>query len=402
MELDVYKETPVSSSADAIWEMSQTHEYPLDIWGHYRQMTDFIDVVNYLRFVMTDEDPVTAKYGQRAMTWLGFAIPSLAYIAPSQTTDLSYFEHLVLFNGPADYLRTRYSYYGSDNVTLAHLALDAAFYRLISGRDTYDTRVDADPDDRLYGKIGFHELVEQLKNIIDANAASAQGVTALDTVRGRYDALPNLIVMMAFELHDRFFGTDYARYNVDILDFVEHEIQDPVTKLFFTSYETSYLGFPGEELSPQAHWCMDELSPAVNALALTFYNYFRPDVAREAYANFKILFNDQLLALTADDIAASFGGSYQSSLGAESEALFGALALAREMGDQEYFGILQDRLWEIGAPVMREGQIHFTQFGDAEAIMGMFLTFCRTHIPWKTLFEHDWETYYSYNCSVMH
>ncbi len=400
MQLDTVKETPVSSTADEIWSMPDNENYTLDIWGHYRQMTDFIDVVNYLRFVLTDEDPTTAKYGQRALTWLGFAMPSLAYTAPSQTTDLSYFEHLVLSNAPSDYLVNKYSYYGSENVSAAQLALDAAFYRLISGRDTYDTREGS--DDVLYGKVGFHELVDELKGVVEDNGQSAEGIPAIDTVRGRFEALPNLIAMMAFELHDRFFGTDYASMNADILDFVESNLRDDDTGLFYESYMTGRLGYEEEPLDSRSRWRTSELLPSVNALALVFYNHFNPEQAGRAWASFKERFGEELLGMTADDIATSFGKSFHTALGPSSEALFGALAAAREMDDEEWFGKLQDHLFEIGDVAMTEGQTHYRAFGDYEAYMGMFLTFARTHIPWKTLLENDWEASYSRNDSIMH
>lgn len=214
--------------------------------------------------------------------------------------------------------------------------------------------------------------------------------------------LPNLIAMMAFELCDKALGTSYSDVNGDILAFIEDKLQDPDTKLFYESYMTGKIGYEGENLDSRNFWTVSKLSASINALALTFYRYFDPDNAKIAWESFKDAFGDELLALTAEDVAPSVGASFYTSMGATAEGLFGAIAAAAEMEDEDFFGQLQGHVFEIGEPVMTEGSLHFDAFGDGEAIMGMFLTFARTHIPWQTLLEHDWENYFDVNESIMH
>ena len=72
------------------------------------------------------------------------------------------------------------------------------------------------------------------------------------------------------------------------------------------------------------------------------------------------------------------------------------------MNDKEFFGNLQDRLFEVGGPVIVEGSLHWTELGDDEEIVGFFIYFARSHQPWATLLDHDWETYYNWDFKRIH
>ncbi len=381
-----YKLTPVTSSADEIWNMPSTRDFSDDMWGHYRKMTDCLDIISYTGG-QKYFDPMSQK---QIMAWLGMAMPSLCYTNPYQTLDLTYFEHVVseYIPSPHGWLETIDYSNDSPNYLLCLRALSAAFYKLISGRAFHDG--------------DYHTVAKSIYSKIVENGMSTQGIYAIDTVKGQFEVLPNLMALMAFELHDKFFGTEYSEVKPRVLEFVNQVMRDSQTGLFYKMYQTGAIGYPGEpDIPSEFFWRTSNIEASVNALALIFYNYFEPEAAAVAWQSFKDTFAEEILSYGADEIGAT-GTNYYTPLASTSEAFLGAMAVAREMDDKEFFGKLQDRLFEVGEPVIVEGSTHWMSLGASEELVGFFIYFCRSHIPWATLFAHDWETYYNWDYNRIH
>lgn len=381
-----YNPTPVSSSADEIWDMPSTQDFSTDMWGHYRKMTDVLDIISYTGGNMYFD----AKSEKLIMAWLGFGMPSMCYTNPFQTLDLTYFEHVAstYIPSPHGWLDTVGVPKDSPTVELCNRALVAGFYKLISGRAFHDGN--------------FHATVKAVYNRIVENGMNAHAVTAIESEPGCFEVLPNLIALMAFELHDRFFGTDYSQIKPQVMQFIEGTMQDPQTKLFYESYRSGAIGYPGEPAITKGFaWRTEEIRASVNALALIFYHYFAPEAAEQAWASFKEMFAEQIAATDAEGIGA-VGTSFYTPFAESAEAFIGSMAAAKEMGDKDFFGALQDRLFEVGDPVIVEGQTHWMNLGDSEELVGFFIFFSRVHVPWKTLFEHPWQDYYNLDYKHIH
>lgn len=382
-----YKLTPVTSSADEIWDMPSTQDFSEDMWGHYRKMTDALDIVSYTGGKTYSYDPLALKL---IMGWLGMAMPSVCYINPNQTLDLTYFEHVVstYLPCPHGWLVTVDYPNDSSNVAQVFCALSNGFYRLISGRALHDG--------------DFHAAAKSIYSKIMKNGVSSQGIYALDTVSGRFEVLPNLMALMVFELHDKFFGTDYSQVKPQVMQFIDGVMRDEETGLFCEMYQTGYIGYPGEpDIASEFCWRTSTVSASVNALIMIFYSHFNAEGAASSWQAFKGAYASELLSYGAEEIGAP-GSNYYTPLASTSEAFLGAMAAAREMNDKEFFGNLQDRLFEVGGPVIVEGSLHWTELGDDEEIVGFFIYFARSHQPWATLLDHDWETYYNWDFKRIH
>ena len=376
---DMRYEVPVSSSADAVWKMEENRDFTKDIWAQYKGMADsFLDIINYMNGHSFD-DPYQSR---QAIAYLGYAMPSLAYICPYQTIDLSYYLNLVNINLPSRWLDDPLGFH-SENVLTIHRALAAGFYRMISGRDMYDGE--------------FHETAKKIYRKIIANGESVQEMFAIETVQARFDAYVNFLALMALELHDKQFGTEYSVVKPKVLSCIKKKLQDEKTGMFAESYQSGCFGYEGEIVSHRSTWATKLLKASVNGLALSTYHYFEPEEAERAWKNYEMKFTDELLALKAEDIADRLGGSYYTQLDVGSEDLFSAILAAREMEDKEYFKLLQDHLFAISSPTLSEGLIFFNNFGEEQHMLGHFLFFARTHVPWRKLMDHDWESYYGWD-----
>lgn len=361
--------------AREIWNMIDNAEYSDDIEAHYKGLLNYLDIIGY-RNGNSFDPPIITRH---AMAYLAFSMPSLAYVDPSRTRELSY-----NLNVACDYLDNpllvrRTERYNSDHMLLVEEGLSCAFYRLISGRKMWDE--------------DFHKYAEDIYNKIVKNSETDK-VWAINTLQGRFEVLPNAMALMIFELHDRFFGTDYSKIKQHVLDFMNDKLRDPKTGMYYECLLTGTLGYPNESIKEEHAWHPDILKPSVNGLALAFMNYFDPEGCWKAWANFKEYFMESLSSVQSEDICDAVGTSYLSQLAPSSEALLGAMLAAREMGDKEAFNMLQDRLVEIGKPKLAEGKIFYTELGSNQHLLGYFILFSRVHLGWKTLFEHPWEQFY--------
>ncbi len=369
----------VKVSAQDILNMMKTQEFTDDIEAQYKSSLYYMDLVNYRNCNSFDPQVIT----RQIFAYLGLALPSLAYTDPYRTRAVAYNMNLVCQDIKSPLLVSRISGFNSDNMLLIEEGLCCGLYRLVSGRKLYDTL--------------YHEYAQQLYDKFIFNAESGQKVCAIPTLTGRFQAMPNIMALMALELHDRFFGSDYMKIKDDVLAFINDKLRDPETGLYYEFYQTGALGYQNETIRPENAWHPTRLKASVNAFALPFIHYYEPKKTEEAWQTFKARFSDELLGITAADIATSLGQSYCSQLGPASETLCGAILAAREMGDEEYFAILQDHLLHISGAYISEGHIFYPNFGDNEHLVGHFLLFARTHVGWQRLFEHDWKTYYEYD-----
>ena len=379
MDMNLGFEIPVSSTAKDIWDMEKEQDYTRDIWGQYKYMIDYLDMVNYCNG-QTFDDRLQTRH---AIAYLGCAMPSLAYICPYQTTDLSYYLNLVNINLPSKFMKDVGSVFNADNMLLIQRTLAAAFYRLVSGRDMYDGE--------------FHANARAVYKRIVGNGLSAQDIYAIDTVQSRFEAFPNFMALLALELHDRIFGTEYSDVRKKVLSCIEDKLQDKETGLFYESYQTGYFGFEGEKINPKSTWVTHELKASVNGLALAFYHCFEPEKAERAWENYKRIFTEELMSFEAEDLADKLGDSLQTQLAGESEAYFSAMLAAKEMDDMEYFDMLQKNLFEKVKPTYSQGLVFFSSLGAGQHLMGHFILFARVHAGWKKLLDHDWEKYYGYD-----
>ena len=133
MDMNVSFQSPITSSGEEIWQMEEMRDYTRDIWGQYKCMVDYLDLVNYCNG-HTFDDRIQSR---QAIAYLGCAMPSLAYICPYQTIDLSYYLNLVNLNLPSRFMVDGMNSFNSDNMLLVQRALAAGFYRLVSGRNLY-------------------------------------------------------------------------------------------------------------------------------------------------------------------------------------------------------------------------------------------------------------------------
>ncbi len=374
---------PAVSSAKAIFEMEQTHDFTDDIEAQRQSMIDYMDIINYMNGHSFD-GPIETR---QIMMYLGLAMPSLAYIDPHRTREMIYNLHLVCDNLNSPFLTARVEPYNSDHVLAAFTAIACALYRKISG-------------DKLHDEL-FHKSTEGLYTCMESNIVR-QHVCGVDTTSGRFEVLPNAMSLIAFQIHDEVFGTRYFQAMKDgVLNLIQNKLRDPETGLYYECYQTGSLGFTGESVNPASAWHTSALKASVNGLALTFMNYFAPEDTAKAWEVYKTRFMDKVLALTTEDLADTVCGSFNTQLAAGSEDLLGAMLAAKEMQDQEAFGKLQDVLFETGKPQLWEGHFFLPEYGDSEAYIGYFALFARVHVGWKKLMEHNWPDYYDWDYNVI-
>lgn len=366
----------VTTTAKQLWAMPAQKEFTEDIEAHYKTMMNYLDILNYMN-ANIDDAPVVARH---MIAFMAYAMPSMAFVDPSRTREISYNLHLVCRNIKSPLLVKQADVFNADHVLLVEEALACAFYRLVSGRDMYDQ--------------DFHNYAERICQRIRENGTSSQQIWALDTISGRYEVYPNTAALMALELHDKFYATTYcAELKSKVLDFIQAHLRDSATGLYYEYFQTGILGYANETVRPESFWHTTELKASINGLALTFLHYFMPEETEMAWQQYKNLFQTQLMALD-EEMLSNTGASYQTQLAAGSEDLCCALLAAREFDDPAFFGILQENMLRLGEAELAEGHIFYPGFGELQHLICHFLLFSRTHIGWKTLFQHPWEQFY--------
>ena len=379
MDMNVSFHSPISSSAEEIWKMESTKDYTNDIWGQYKYMVDYIDTINYCNMHTFDDYTQT----KQAIAYLGCAMASLAYINPYQKRDMSYYLHSVVDNLGSKYMADNFNSFSSNNITLIQRAFNAGLYHMVSGRDMHNG--------------DFHKFAKAIYRKILFNKETVQEITAIDTVRSRFEMFPNIMALIALEIHDRQFGTHYSDIKDTVIGCLKEKLLDKDTGLFYESYQTGFIGYEGETVNLKSAWSTKEIKPAVNAMIIAFYNYFEPAEAKKMWKKYKAMFEQYILQINAEDVTDKLGYSLYTQLAAESEELFTALLAAKEMGDREFFDKIQAHVFEIGEPTTSEGLVFFNNFGACQHLMGFFILFARVHVGWKKLFEHEWEKYYTFD-----
>ncbi len=369
---------PAHSTAEEIFSMEETHALTEDIECQRYGMIDYLDVLNYMNGNSFDGSLET----RQTIANMALAMPSIAYINPHKTREMIYNLHLVCDNIRSYHLLNRISSFHSENMVLVQEGMAAALYRMVSGDKLHDEQ--------------FHKAARGLYDLVCSNSLQ-QHVYGVDTTRGRFEVVPNVMTMMIFELHDRFFGSRLSHVNEKIRAFICENLQNPETGLYYESYQTGSIGYVGENINPASAWRTNVLRASVNGLAITFMNYFDPENCRKAWEHYKEMFMESVLNLTAEEIADSVGCAYNTQLGPGSEDLLASLLAAKEMQDPKAFGTLQQHLFEIGKPHLWEGLMVFTEFGETEHLIGHYALYSRVHVGWEKLLTHDWETYYEYD-----
>lgn len=371
---------PISMTADAIWGMEETHVFPVDIESHYKGLLNMMDILYY-----RNGNSFWPEIKTRHIAYfLALAMPSFAYIDPYRTREMKYNLHAAAIAIENDELTKMVDPYDSLHMRELEEFVTLAMYRLISEKTVNDTHL--------------HEMAERVYRRIVSNGTSTQKVYAYDTIVGTYQVYPNAAALLAFRIVDCRFGTDYGKQiESKVLDFIRQTLFDEKNSIFRDYYKTGSLGIPGEALSPNAFWSSRTPNPASNALSVCFMNYFDSELAQKAWESHKRLFTDQLLDITAEQLADTATGSYISPLPPVAEALYGTLAAAKEMGDREYFEKLQQHVLTIGQVDQREGKIFFDALGDEQRLHSDFLAFARVHVGWGKLMNHNWEDYYQYD-----
>lgn len=373
-------EHPLSLTAEDIWRMEETHQFPMDIESHYKGLLNMMDVLYYRNgnsFYPEIKTRHTAYF-------LALAMPSFAIIDPHRTREMKYNLHVAGEIIENSNLSKPVEVYDAPFIRRLELFVILAMYKLVSEKKINDGR--------------FHSCAEAVYKRIVANGRSGQNVYGYDTLEGTYEAYPNLAALLAFRIHDRYFGTDYCeRIEGKLLTFIREKLMDEETGLFLEFYKTGSLGVEGECLSRSASWSGRTLTAATNALALAFMHYFDASQSQRGWKAFKEKFTGQLLDMKAEDLQDTEVSSYISQLAPVAQGLYGSLFAAKEMGDKEYFDKIQRHILSITRPDQREGKIFFDALGDEQKLHSDFLTLARVHVGWKKIMEHNWEDYYDFD-----
>ena len=371
---------PLSVTAEEIWQMEETREFPIDIESHYKGLLNMMDVL-YYRNGNSFYPEIKTRH---AAYFLALAMPSFAIIDPCRTREMKYNLHVASLVIESDNLSKQLAVYDAPSIRRLEVFVILALYKLVSEKTMNDER--------------FHAYAEEVYGRIVENGRSAQNVFAYDTIEGTYEAYPNLAALLAFRIHDRCFGTDYCGCIEDtLLTFIREKLLDEETGLFLEFYKTGSLGIKGEHLSRSASWSGREQTAACNALAIAFMNYFDEAASERAWKAFKEKFTDQQLHVTAEELQDAETSSYVSQLTPIAQGLYGSLLAAKEMGDRDYFEKLQRHILTVAEPDQREGKIFFDALGNEQKLHGDFLTVARVHVGWKKILEHNWEDYYDFD-----
>lgn len=367
-------------TADEIWGMEKTHEFPTDIESHYKGLLNMMDVL-YYRNGNSFYPEVKTRH---TAFFLALAMPSFAYIDPHRIREMKYNLHAAAIAIGNEELDKRVDPYDSIQIRNLEMFVTFAMYKLVSEKKVNDAP--------------FHQMAEYIYHRIESNGKSAQGIAAYDTIQGTYQVYPNAAALLAFRIHDRCFGSNYCEHiESRMMNFIKKELFDEEQGIYRAFYKTGSLGAVGERLNKNAFWRSETPSAAANALGICFMNYFDADSCRTAWKNHKRLFTDKFLNMTAEELSDTETSSYISQLSPAAEGFYSTLAAAKEMDDRRYFEQLQKYLMEISGAEQREGKIFFDALGKEQALHGDFLTFSRVHAGWGKLMNHDWTAYYEYD-----
>ena len=367
-------------TSDKVWEMEKTHEFPPDFESHYRGLINLIDFLSYRNGVSYYH---TVK-SRHAAFFVALAMPSYAYIDPHRTLEMKYNLHAAAIAIENEGMTDVQYPYNSERMRTLEAFATLAMYKLVSEKTLNDKHM--------------HELAEKVYERIVENGASEQHTYAYDTIEGTYQVYPNALALLAFEIHDRYFGTDYSKkIQENVLAFITDKLVDKDTGLFSNYYKTGSLGYPGEHLSEMATWSGKTPDASANALGITFMNHFNPEQAGAAWEVHKQVFTDKLLMITSEQLADTQQASYLSQVNPTAEGLYATLLAAKEMNDKEYFEKIQNHLMKIALPEQREGKVFFDGAGDEQFLHGNFLAFARVHVGWDKLLNHPWEKYYKFD-----
>lgn len=367
-------------AADKIWKMEETHEFLPDFEGHYKGLLNMIDVL-YYRNGNSYYPPVKSRH---TAFFLALAMPSYAYIDPYRTLEMKYNIHAAAIAIENEALTDALNPYNSEQIRALEAFAALAMYKLVSEKILNDRH--------------FNELAEKVYERIIENGSSSQCTYAYDTIEGTYQVYPNALALLAFEIHDRYFGSDYSeKIQNKVLTFIREKLVDEETGLLRNYYKTGALGYKGEHLSRLAAWTSRTPDAPTNALGITFLNHFSPKLAENAWKAHKQLFTEKLLAVTAEQLSDTQQASYLSQVNPTAEGLYSSLLAAKEMEDKAYFEQLQEHLMEISLPDQREGKVFFDGAGEEQVLHGDFLAFARVHIGWDKLLNHPWEKFYGFD-----
>lgn len=369
-------EHKITQDAASIFSMEEKHEYTDDIECQYRGLLNFMDVL-YYRNGNSSYPQVRTRH---TIACLAMAMPSLAIIDPSRTKEISYNLHVCsnVINFPL--LTFALDGYNSEVIRLVETGLCTALYRLVSGNPMNDEL--------------FHHTVQKLCDKMDFNRKS-QGIYGIETLAGIYNILPNLMVLLIWEIHDRIFGTKYLKEKEEILQWINRELVDKETGLYRESYKTGAFGIENESLNPNAFFHTMDLTDNINAIVIGFMHYFDPIESEKAWEKFKYYYLDAILHIRTEEIVNGSGRSYLTQLSPVTEALYGALFTAKEMKDAEIFEKIQKHIFEITSPDLREGKM-FLDAVEEEKLQCHALLLSRVHVGWKKIMEHNWAA--AYNC----
>lgn len=369
-----------SVTAEAVWNMENTHEFLPDFEGHYKGLLNMIDVL-YYRNGNSYYPKVKSRH---AAFLLALAMPSFAFIDPHRSLEMKYNLHAAAIAIENEELTYALDPYNSEQIRLLEAFVTLAMYKLVSEKKLNDEH--------------FHELAEKVYTRIIRNGLSEQRTFAYDTIEGTYQVYPNALALLGFELHDRFFETKYLhKIKDDVLNFLLEKLIDGQSGLFNAYYKTGSLGYEGESLVQSATWTSKTPDISANALGIAFMKHFESNVAENAWKAHKEAFTDKILSVTAEALTNESAASYLSPVNPVAEGMYSTLLAAKEMNDPVYFEDIQKHLFSVSAPSQREGKVFFDMLGNEQALHGNFLAFARVHVGWDKLLQHNWEDYYKYD-----
>ena len=344
-----------------------------DIEAHYRTLLYDLDLVAYNNCVF-DGDVLSFR---KSIVSMAEALVSVAMIDPSRSREAAYNLNLVAKNVDHPYLTDDPNCFNSNPLRMVHQALVCGLYHLESGRNTYDVKM----------KSACDWIVDTMQR----NDVSKQHVLAVETISGRYDMFTNLLALLALKVADIVWGTDHTELTDRVLDGLLPNLQDPETGLFYDYYQTGAFGFQLEEFAESAFWTLKAVSPAQNALVLSIYHLFRPEDAERAWDGYKKRFGEELAALEGADLAGCVCMSYYTELGGNLEALFAARLCAREMGDETFFRVLQDRVDALMEPKHVETKIVYEGLPEDERATAVYFgLLSQCHMGWAQILSYDW------------
>ncbi len=378
MEYLQKKPKPIHTDASDIFDMEKNGKLTKDIEAQDLGLISYLDLMNYQNGHSFDPPVMT----RNAMFWMGLCLPATAYIMPNKTRQSIYYLYSVHNTISKPYLSDSAHAMESQNMALIEKAMTAVLYRLISGRGDLDNQL------RIYAP--------QILDCFQRNSY-IQKAWGMDTVIGKFEAMPTLMGLMILVIYDKIFGTCLSDIQPKVLDFVESKLIDKKTGLFVLSYNTGYMGYPGEITTPGVTWQSNNASASSTGLALPLYRCFYPDKANAMWEIFKKTLLPNVLNIDAQQVSIGCGSSFVTALGKKAEDLFATFLCSKDLNDIAVFDQIQSHIYEIGRPNLWEGQVHYTAFGKYAHFIGAFIHLSRIHVEWKKLLSHSWGKYYDWD-----